>query len=505
MTQVERGNEILSGIFKDLDLQELKAGDQPLEAVLADRLIDAAGLLEGDSTGDPLVVARLQSRLAVSLSSLGYSDDAVGLLRKALSTQSALLDPEDPEKLTTQSNLAGALFHTGELDESISLAKTTLESMKTVLGPDHSDTLNCVNILAAAYCAAGRVEESIPLLEQAYQQCKEKSGSDASDTLLCMTNLAAAYEAAEKLDKALPLLEEALELTRSKWGEKNFHTMQCMYNLAKGYSAAGQMDKAVDLNKRTLELRKSILGDNHPDTLMTMANLAADYWRQGKLDQSIALFEQILPLQSSRLGRKHQDTQLTVANLGVNYRDAGRLDEAIPLLKEAYASSQTNPKLTWVGHELLDAYDKSGKHRTEVIQLAGKLAKNAKHSLPTGSRELADELVDLGVTLLDNRAFSEAEPQLAECLAIRQSVEPEKWTTFSAQSLLGAALLGQQKYDAAEPLLKDGYNGLKARSASIPDDYRVQRLSEALQRLVELAEGETTRMRQLNGSGNWNR
>jgi hypothetical protein len=47
-------------------------------------------------------------------------------------------------------------------------------------------------------------------------------------------------------------------------------------------------------------------------------------------------------------------------------------------------------------------------------------------------------------------------------------------------------MLGQKKYDEAEPLLLQGYEGLKARAKSIPPQGSA-RITEALDRLIELA------------------
>jgi hypothetical protein len=55
-------------------------------------------------------------------------------------------------------------------------------------------------------------------------------------------------------------------------------------------------------------------------------------------------------------------------------------------------------------------------------------------------------------------------------------------------SLLGGALLGQGKYAEAEPLVIEGYEGIKARAARIPAPSRTPRLSEAAERLVRLYE-----------------
>jgi hypothetical protein len=56
------------------------------------------------------------------------------------------------------------------------------------------------------------------------------------------------------------------------------------------------------------------------------------------------------------------------------------------------------------------------------------------------------------------------------------------------QSLLGGALLGQQKYAHAEPLLSAGYKGMKQCEAKIPPQFKSVRLGEALERLVQLYE-----------------
>jgi hypothetical protein len=77
----------------------------------------------------------------------------------------------------------------------------------------------------------------------------------------------------------------------------------------------------------------------------------------------------------------------------------------------------------------------------------------------------------------------------AEGLAIREKTEPDAWKTFNTRSLLGGALLGRKKLGEAEPLLLDGYRGMKEREASIPPP-GATRIPEALERLVRLYEAK---------------
>ena len=74
---------------------------------------------------------------------------------------------------------------------------------------------------------------------------------------------------------------------------------------------------------------------------------------------------------------------------------------------------------------------------------------------------------------------------LREGLALRVKTQPDAWTTFNTQSLLGAALLGQKKYADAEPLLLKGYEGMKVREKTIPPQ-GITRIPEALDWLIAL-------------------
>ena len=54
---------------------------------------------------------------------------------------------------------------------------------------------------------------------------------------------------------------------------------------------------------------------------------------------------------------------------------------------------------------------------------------------------------------MDLKSYSNSEPLLRECLAVREKLARDAWTTFTAQSLLGADLLrqGQSLRDTDRP------------------------------------------------------
>ncbi len=111
----------------------------------------------------------------------------------------------------------------------------------------------------------------------------------------------------------------------------------------------------------------------------------------------------------------------------------------------------------------------------------------ARKTLPKDSPELAYLLAQIGRAFLEQENWTEAESLLRECLAIREKVVPDSWTTFNTCSSLGGSLLGQKKYAEAEPLLLKGCLGMKERKEMIPPVGK-DRLPEAVERLVQLYE-----------------
>jgi tetratricopeptide (TPR) repeat protein len=252
------------------------------------------------------------------------------------------------------------------------------------------------------------------------------------------------------------------------------------------YEQAGKIRPPLPVLEETLKVRKAKLGPDHPQTLQSMGQLAVGYWQEKRLDRSIPLFEETLRRQEAKLGRDHPDTLLTVGNLGVNYKDAGRLREALPLLEEAYRASRKFPQLRMVGGALLETYTRMGEN-AKVANLLLEVLPQVRKELSGNSAQLAGVLAQIGMGLLEQKKWAEAEPLIRESLTIREKAQPEAWTTFNTQSMLGGALLGQKKYADAEPLLLKGYEGMKERETAIPPPAK-GRLPEAVGRLVQLYE-----------------
>mgnify|MGYP002783822441 FL=1 len=147
-----------------------------------------------------------------------------------------------------------------------------------------------------------------------------------------------------------------------------------------------------------------------------------------------------------------------------------------------------------LGPWLLAAYLEA-KLREKASRHTGELLNEYRRLLFGRGPQLAGPLAQFGLCLLRMNRYADAEALLRESLTLRQKVQPNAWTTFNTQSMLGEALLGRAQsvsdgsekklYAEAEPLLLKGYEGMKAREKTIPPQ-GVTRIPEALDRLIEL-------------------
>jgi serine/threonine protein kinase/tetratricopeptide (TPR) repeat protein len=654
---IEKANEVLGSMFRDLDPRlETKEG-LPLGAQLARRLDQTAALLEGEAIGDPVTVARLQVILGTAQMNLGYPERAIELLARAQPTLETHLGPDAPNTLICMNALGMAYNEAGQLVKAVQWHEQTLGRRRAKFGPDHDDTMMSLNNLALAYHEAGRQNEALPLFEQvwkwreanrgpndegtltslnnlalahqaaghfdkaiqldlqALERRRDQLGPDHTDTLTTMSNLATAYFAAGQRDKALPMLQQILERREAKLGPNHPHTLTSLNNLAAAYQDAGQWDKALPMYEQALERRTAKLGPNHPDTLRSLQNLANAHLNAGhndkalpmleqalarwtaqfgddhpgtlsslnhlglacraagrreqalslleralarrtallgpdhpdtltsmnnvaqvyqddrQLDKAIPLFEQALAKRTAQLGPDHPDTLASMNNLALAYKSNREVDRAIPLLEQALEKTKAKlgPRHTDTlssMNNLALAYQAGGQAeravplfeqvleqmksrfsldnpstRSVVLNLA--MAYQDERQFPPAEplwRELlawqrqnegpqslaaAGTLIGLGQNLLFQQRHAEAETVLRESLVISEQKQPDNWLTYFTRAEVGGTLAGQKQYAEAEPLLLQGYEGMRQRAAKVPPAHR-HRFTEVLERLVQL-------------------
>lgn len=489
LEQIEKANEILSSVFRDLDPGAEAKAALPLRVQLGERLDAAVALVRDEAIGDPLAVARLQLTLGSSLLALGYHEKAVTVLTRARLTFTALRGPAHPDTLSSVNCLANAYRAAGKLDLAVPLYVETLEKLKAAPDPDRLFTLTAMGNLAGAYQAGGKLDLALPLFVAILDKLKVNPGPDHPGTLAAMGNLAGAYQAADRLDLALPLFLETLQRQKAVLAADHPDTLTTMNNLALAYQSAGKLDLALPLLAETLRKVRGTLGPDHPFTLSAMNNLAGAYRAAHKLDLAIPLFRESLEKTRAHLGPEHPETLIGMNNLAMIYKDAGKLDLAVPLFQETVDQLKTtlgpdhSNTLGAVGN-LAHAYMLAGRPAAAEPLLVVWLDKQ-RPRLPAGSLQIPFNLNQLGECRILLKKYAPAEEPLRDSLAHCLKNHPGDFLRFEAESLLGAALAGQKRYAEAEPLLVKSATTLVAGYARMqPSDQRLAQL--AVQRVIDL-------------------
>jgi serine/threonine protein kinase len=178
--------------------------------------------------------------------------------------------------------------------------------------------------------------------------------------------------------------------------------------------------------------------------------LGETYLGLGEPKKAIRQFDRALALRRESPGRDDRATLWTMRRLADAYLQGGQVDRARPLYEEALS--------------------------------------RGKAVLGTDDYDVMTFMNNLGRAYLLTEPIL-AEPVLREALAswTRHPNYPDHWHTAEAMSLMGGFLLARKDYVAAEPLLVQGYEGLKAREERIPGPSR-WKVGEARRRVIQLYE-----------------
>ncbi len=426
--------------------------------------------------------------LAIGHYEVGHLEKALLLWESVLESRRQTLGPGHKDTLTSMSHLAAGYRFAGQLEKSLPLLVEALALQTAQLGKDHPDSIASMGILAGYYRAAGQFDRAVSLFEDALELTKGKYGVDHTNTFVCMNNLAACYRSSRRPDMAIPLLEQAYDLQAAKIGSDHPNTLTTMNNLAGGYREAGMLEKALPLFEEILIMRRTKLGPEHPDTLTSINNLAGGYYTMGDIEKARPLFEESLRLNQEKFGPSHPRTLVSLSNLAMVYQDAAQIEDALALFEQAAREIEKrqfrHEQASTIIPNTIDAYIVAEKfEQAELWQK--KWLEFVRSDDGPESSAYAGELAGLGSILLQRKAWQVAETVLRECLSIRENIEPERWSTFNTCSMLGAALLGQQRFDDAEPLLLRGYRGMKDQLDALPPQVHV-RVTEAIDRIIEL-------------------
>ena len=462
----------------------------------------ARKIAEGALAGQPEVEADVRMSLGKTYQALGLFDAAEVQLQQATALRAQALGAESIETLRAQSALAGVLNNQGRRSEAETLARATAGLQARVAGPEHAETLATLNELGIALARQDRLAEAEEIHRRVFEAQQRVLGAEHTDTLRSLANLGRVYHAQGLYAEAELLLRQALDLQRDTLGEEHPDVMQTMNSLARTLESQRKYAAAETLYRETWELDRRILGPDHPHTQIPMNNLLRVLRSQGNVDE-------MRPLTMERLARSRRAAeQPDAAALALNayawelltcepadlrnateavtyarraveldgsrnadflqtlalaYEQTGDLEQAIDKQRLAVARARTGGPYNRAELEkkLVDMLLAQGSFLEATAFSLGVVAADVGESVSADYTAIGASLVQRADELMREGRFAEAEPLLYACLATRQKSLPAgHWSIAEAQSLLGAAKVGQGMFAQAEPVLLNAYKDI---------------------------------------------
>jgi tetratricopeptide (TPR) repeat protein len=289
--------------------------------------------------------------------------------------------------------------------------------------------------------------------------------------------IAQGYSNVAQRKRALPHFEKALELRRDHLGWDNSDTLYSLFCVADTYSWNGRHAEALVLYQQILDYRKARYGPDHLETLNAIRALARGYGNLKKWETSVLLHKQVLAKLEINYGPSHSSTFGTMGDLALTYNEMGRFTESMDLYERLWKAGKM-PNMPYAVVCLragkLERAEQLLNERLEHVQ---KLERSFRYR-----RIRADAFGYLALNMYLKHKYIEAESLLQKAIAFYEKERPDYPRTFYWKNLLGAIFLGQHRTAEAEPLLLQGYAGVKQREATNLDSPWL--LAEAGERVV---------------------
>ncbi|MEO1524089.1 MAG: serine/threonine-protein kinase [Planctomycetota bacterium] len=338
LNQIRQSNEIILGIFSDLDLDSEIASRVPLRIQLAKRLIEASQQLTPESEGDPLEGIRLQFQLGQSLNSLGFYREAVPVCRVAYENARDLA--QSPTRSTETflqpslireagHQLALAQMHSGEFAASEELLGDLLAETDS----SSEAGLETRHLLATLFYRDGRWNEAQRIASEVCRGRKTLLGASDLLTLESEALLARIHTANRNARLAVPILERCVAEYRNR-SPNHPRTIQAIGDLAHAYGRTEDRSKAEALADEAYQLALNTYGESHEVTLNAKVQIGLTAWTLEKVDAAERLLsDAISGLQSTR---SRGSRSLTVASqiLARLYRRNHASEWALPMMEQ---------------------------------------------------------------------------------------------------------------------------------------------------------------------------
>ena len=475
--KAEAVTEFLLSLFKASDPFQAPAEGRA-DRLTARMLLERGGQrIRHELADQPAVRAELMTSLGSIHQLLSMAEQAEPLLTEALAIQRSVHGPRHPEVARTLLALSRTCLAMGDAARAESAGREALEIRRERFGPESLEAAESLAQLGIVL-KLSRPDEAEPLLRDALRIRRRLLPGDSEDLAVTLDELAQVQTQHGALDEAETLTRESLAMFQRLLGDDHVKVAIAMHNLANVLRVKGDLAGAEPLYRRALPMHARLFGEDHVATAIAGYNLSWLLQERGELAEAETMLRESIRVARKVHGDGHSYTMSWLHRLGNLRLDRGDLTGGEKLLEEALVLNRklrgdAHPRIPMIVGLLGKAALWSGRPAQAAARYREALDLQ-KRSLPEGHPDLAYNLVGLGWALLDLGRAAEAEPLLRE--GLRLAPDMSRLLQFNdlltgvtrpalialAQAGLGRALAAQGRPDEAEPLLREGREGVRA-------------------------------------------
>ncbi|MFE5110114.1 tetratricopeptide repeat protein [Streptomyces sp. NPDC056663] len=261
-----------------------RSGDYASTLILASKAVELA---TQRLAADNLTILRLRQRVGRALFRLGRFEESEALHRNLLEECERALGPDSPETLESCLRLASPLANLGYAQDSVSLIQRAVAGRTRVLGRMHPLTLIARKYLLEMagfpeMAAAPERGEIIAAGPSLIVDCRREFGESHPFTLGAELNYAFALSQAGQSDEALPYARRVIVGYEQHYSSDYPLTLSARTTLSRILGELGQHEEAISQAEVVAEERARTLGPTHPWTHIAAELLERYRSRQNK-------------------------------------------------------------------------------------------------------------------------------------------------------------------------------------------------------------------------------
>ena len=422
----------------------------------------AAEILAVHPVDDPTVAITLDLNLADTLEVRGRLTESEALSRKALAAIHEARIEKSLLHARALQMLARTRYTLGSTDEAVELQRSAL-AIGVELDDSDASMARLHRGLAFYLKEKGLVQEALDEVQQAMEvlDSRQDMPQDLSAALRTRADL---YQKEHRWNAAQADLERALQVIEQVFGEESSEAADIRIDLAVFAQSQGQLEAAETHARRALETRRRLLGE-HRDTATALAVMGSILAQGGERDEAEELLQESLEMRRKVLPPDSAAIGDSLRRLGSVARDRGDRAEAERDFREALDNWGRNlpadhPDLASLRFDLGNLL--GGEGRSDEARECLEACLRTREALfgPTAgpTNEARDALINL---LLGDHDWTEAEERIRAILPeYERTLRSGHPVIAYTGAQLGVALVGQGRYEEAEPLLLAGWKAI---------------------------------------------